>query len=265
MKFLLEIDHSALRWIFNFNGSNRRLVRWSLELQPYRDFMTIKHKAGKKHFNVDPLSRAPLARCDVVSVVKPPMDFIETIKAGHSGDNYFKQVIESSLADTLRPEFDRFSLRADGLLLFIQPGGDFTRICVPDVTAPENLRLSVIGDHHDVISSGRLGIAKTTNSVCRHFYWPHMTIDFEDYVRSCMQCQLKKPATKSYGPHQPLPTPAGRWHTVTMDFAGPFARSCEGQWDMVIIVVDKFSSDHTSSLQDRQTLPRTPPEDSLTE
>lgn len=68
-----------------------------------------------------------------------------------------------------------------------------------------------------------------------------MTKEIKDYVRSCMSCQLNKPANKSYGAHQPLLTPPGRWHTVTMDFAGPFVKSGEGQWDMVIIVVDKFT------------------------
>ena len=33
-KSLLQTDHSALQWLFDFNGSNRRLIRWSLELQP---------------------------------------------------------------------------------------------------------------------------------------------------------------------------------------------------------------------------------------
>jgi hypothetical protein len=58
-----------------------------------------------------------------------------------------------------------------------------------------------------------------------------MTKDLKDYVRSCMQYQLNKPAVKSYDPYQPLPTPAGRWNTITMDFARPFVGSGEGQWD----------------------------------
>jgi putative transposase len=87
-------------------------------------------------------------------------------------------------------------------------------------------------NQHNVQTSGHLGIAKTTNSVSRYFYWPNMTKDIKDYVRSCMPCQLNKPANKSYGAHQPLTTPPGRWHIVRMDFAGPFVRSGEGQWDM---------------------------------
>jgi hypothetical protein len=60
MKLTLITDHSALQWLFDFGGSNRLLVRWSLELQPYRDCVTIKYREGIVHLNADPLSRAPL-------------------------------------------------------------------------------------------------------------------------------------------------------------------------------------------------------------
>jgi hypothetical protein len=48
-------------------------------------------------------------------------------------------------------------------------------------------------------------------------------------VRYCMVCQHNKPSSKSHSPHQPLPTPPGRWHTVTKDFAGAFEKSGERQ------------------------------------
>ena len=251
-KFLLQTDHSALQWLFDFNGSNRRLIRWSLELQPYRGFMVIKYREGKKHANVDPLSRAPLARCNVVTVVSSPPDFIVAITTDYTSDPHFSQILESCKSDIPRPEYDRFILRDDGILLFQQPGNDFSRVCVPNVTIPENLQLCIIRDQHDVVTSGHLGNAKTTNSVCRYFHWPNMTKDIKDYVRSCLSCQLNKPGNKSYGPHQPLPTPPGRWHTITMDFAGPFVRSGEGQWDMVMVVVDKFTK-RTHYIPTKQT------------
>lgn len=67
VKFTLVTDHSALQWLFDFKGPNRRLVRWSLELQPFRDYMTIQYRGGKKHANVDPLSRAPMAVCNAIN------------------------------------------------------------------------------------------------------------------------------------------------------------------------------------------------------
>jgi putative transposase len=38
-----------------------------------------------------------------------------------------------------------------------------------------------------------------------------------------------------------LEIPPQRWHTVTMDFAGPSPISGEGDWDMIMIVVDKLT------------------------
>ena len=59
-KFDLITDHSALQWLFNFKGTNRRLLNWCVELQNYKEYMTIIHRPGTKHTNVDALSRAPV-------------------------------------------------------------------------------------------------------------------------------------------------------------------------------------------------------------
>lgn len=50
-----------------------------------------------------------------------------------------------------------------------------------------------------------------------------------------------KPGSKTYGLHQALPIPPHRWHTVTIDFAGPFIPSGDGSWDMVMVIVDKLT------------------------
>lgn len=53
--FSLITDHSALCHLFNMTTPNGRLARWVMKLQSY-DFDTI-HRAGKRHSNVDSLSR----------------------------------------------------------------------------------------------------------------------------------------------------------------------------------------------------------------
>jgi len=69
-----------------------------------------------------------------------------------------------------------------------------------------------------------------------------MNKDVKDYVRSCSSCQRNKSSlTKPTGFLNPLEIPPYRWHTVTMDFAGPFVASGEGKWDSVLIVVEKLS------------------------
>lgn len=67
-KFNLITDHSALQWLFTFCGFNKRPIRFSMKLQPYREHMTIKYRAGRVHTNADSSSRAPLAECQTVAL-----------------------------------------------------------------------------------------------------------------------------------------------------------------------------------------------------
>jgi transposase InsO family protein len=241
VKFTLITDHSALQWLFDFRGSNRRLVRWSLELQPYRDWMTIKYREGRIHLNADPLSRAPLPECNSITTATIPDAYIQDIVEGYRSDAYFQRVAEGITADPPLKEFDRFALQENGLITYSDPSDDHPRLCVPDGADKHRLRLNIIHDFHDAKIAGHLGITRTTNSISDLFYWPGLTRDIKDYVRSCSVCQRNKTSNKSYGPHQPLSVPSGRWHTVTMDFAGPLTVSGEGKWDMIMLVVDKLS------------------------
>lgn len=58
--FEISTEHSALQWILDYDGSNKRLVRWSMELQPYCPYMMIRYRPGKVNANAHSLSRAPL-------------------------------------------------------------------------------------------------------------------------------------------------------------------------------------------------------------
>ena len=56
--FKLITDHSALKWLMSIKDPNGKLARWAILLQTF-DFEII-HRAGKKHANVDALSRISL-------------------------------------------------------------------------------------------------------------------------------------------------------------------------------------------------------------
>ena len=61
-KFLIMIDHTALRWFLSFKNVEGQIARWIERLQQY-DF-EIKHREGKMHGNADGLSRRPCeAQC----------------------------------------------------------------------------------------------------------------------------------------------------------------------------------------------------------
>ena len=58
-EFLLEVDHKPLVYMEKFKGSNDKLLRWSLGLQPYR--FRLVHIPGCDNIGADLLSRA---ECD---------------------------------------------------------------------------------------------------------------------------------------------------------------------------------------------------------
>ena len=53
--FTIRTDHGALTWLQNFKSPEGQLARWLENLQGYQ--FTIVHRPGRKHNNVDALSR----------------------------------------------------------------------------------------------------------------------------------------------------------------------------------------------------------------
>lgn len=59
-KFWLRTDHSALRWLLNFQYLEGQVPRWIENLQQYD--LAVEHRPGAKHCNADALSRWPCLR-----------------------------------------------------------------------------------------------------------------------------------------------------------------------------------------------------------
>ena len=58
-KILLVTDHAALQWVRTYENANRRLAAWGAVFSAYTPGLEIIHRPGRKHSNVDPLSRLP--------------------------------------------------------------------------------------------------------------------------------------------------------------------------------------------------------------
>ena len=59
--FLVRTDHGALKYLFSFKDPQGQMVRQLQVLDAY-DF-EIEHRAGRRHTNVDPMSRGPCRQC----------------------------------------------------------------------------------------------------------------------------------------------------------------------------------------------------------
>ncbi len=63
------------------------------------------------------------------------------------------------------------------------------KVVIPDV---DGVKIDVLVEYHDSLMGVHLGIKKTTEKICRLFWWPAITIDIENHVKACPACQVSK-------------------------------------------------------------------------
>ena len=64
------------------------------------------------------------------------------------------------------------------------------RMYVPDNT---NLCLRVLQYYHDHVLAGHLGQNKTLELIWRHYIWPNICDDMQNFCKSCVTCMRSKP------------------------------------------------------------------------
>ncbi|CAI7810263.1 unnamed protein product [Closterium sp. NIES-53] len=66
----------------------------------------------------------------------------------------------------------------------------------------------LLEEFHDVPYAGHFGSNKTLAGIAKHYYWPRMAADVQQFVTSCDTCQrMKSSKQKKTGLLQPLPVP----------------------------------------------------------
>ena len=101
---------------------------------------------------------------------------------------------------------------------------------VYQVVVPSALREHVLELAHDVPMSGHTGVRKTKARLLQHFWWPSVSKDVSEYVRSCHGCQkIGKPGhqLKQY-PLKPIPVLDQLFDEVLVDIVGPLPRTSKG-------------------------------------
>ncbi|MBW0524684.1 hypothetical protein O181_064399 [Austropuccinia psidii MF-1] len=89
-------DFNALKSLLNMKTPNRHMLRWQIAIQEYRGNMTIAHKYGNIHKNLDGLSRWALANTPENPAWVPQEEHhIEGICVTDIGIEFINQVEES--------------------------------------------------------------------------------------------------------------------------------------------------------------------------
>ena len=107
-----------------------------------------------------------------------------------------------------------------------------------------SMRSLILRSHHDDPLAGHFGAKRTTTLIQRKYYWPRLTQDVKEYVRTCTTCpRIKAARHKPYGELQSLPVPKGPWCDLTMDFITglpPSGRNGHA-YDAILVVMDRFT------------------------
>ncbi|KAL7837384.1 hypothetical protein SRHO_G00270950 [Serrasalmus rhombeus] len=108
---------------------------------------------------------------------------------------------------------------------------------VLQLVLPEIYRTKVLKSLHD--ECGHLGIDRTTELVKDRFYWPRMSMEIEQYIKTCGRCVAGKTLPQRASPLNQI-TSTGPLDLVCMDFltVDPDSKGATN----VLIVTDHFTS-----------------------
>jgi len=114
------------------------------------------------------------------------------------------------------------------------PGTEITQIVVP-----ASLRTAILQLSHDIPASAHLGMAKTKQRLEQHFYWPSMSQDVKQYIRSCDVCQrLGKGGRPAPASLQNLPVMSEPFRRIAMDIIGPLPTCRDTGNRFILTIID---------------------------
>lgn len=241
MKIRVVTDHHALCWLMKKRNLAGRLARWSLQLQDLD--IEIVHRSGRLHSDADALSRNPIDPPENVSEI--PLLSIQTIQkeniqSEQEASSWWRSILialrEKNPSPRTRRLIRNFELR-EGVLFhrFISHGMAFYRLCVP-----RSLVKQVLLACHDDVTAGHLGVTRTVDKIRKRYFWPSMTRQIIHYVRTCVECQMKKrPVGKPVGMLQTIRSQQP-FEKVGIDLIGPFPLS-RLKNKHIIVAVDYFT------------------------
>ena len=246
-KGIVLTDHAALTHLRTQPSLNRRQARW-VELLTNYD-MELKYAPGPHNIVADALSRRPDYAINAITTrkrsarqqasrtpdpppdqtwtIRPDPEFLAKIKQGYVSDPLSAQALKKA-----RSHKDPSLTFMNGLLFAKQSSG--LKLYIPD---HDNLRNTLLFEHHDAGIAGHFGIRRTRDLLGRHFFWPNMTADVEHYIGTCEACQRHKHETQlPKGLLEPLAIPHRKWSHISLDICSGLPQTPRGNNAVVAFV-----------------------------
>ena len=237
-KVIVKTDQKALNWLLTQRTLSRRQQRWLDILMDYD--LELEWIAGSKNTIADALSRRRHdvdagIQVNVINDPASPINLIEEVRRELPNDPSLVSILmrlrnEIPTPPSEHTRMNRYTLR-DGLLWF-----ENTRLVVPKA-----LHLKLLREHHDTALAGHPSWTVTYAHLAHSYFWPRMSRDVRQYVRSCDECQRMKDDThRPYGLLQPLAVPDRPGTSISMDFIVHLPQTPAG-YDSITVFVDRLT------------------------
>jgi hypothetical protein len=274
-KIIIYSDHANLRYFLTTTQLSRRQAHWAEKMSKY-DF-EIKHTPGKKN-PADAPSRRPDYRPTKDADSKPerielhlenPQAVLSALACSIPFNNLpfdtqqglaeldpsYKEPPNITLS-AIAPELKDQLLEAQNNDNFVykmkvsDPGDDNAKgrenwTFKDDILyfkerayIPQPMRKQILEEEHDKPLAGHFGRERTRDLLARGYFWPGMTDDCEEHVRTCDKCARNKANRHAeYGHLQPQTPPERPWSRVGVDFITDLPKTKRGN-DSIMVIVD---------------------------
>jgi hypothetical protein len=109
------------------------------------------------------------------------------------------------------------------------------------LAVPRDHRPQILKAAHDSrYGGGHFDFERTYANIKRHFVWPRLAQDVQEYCATCDTCQRRNAGRNLRGPLEPVQIPSARWEQVGMDIVGKLPTTPSGN-AYVLVVVDYLS------------------------
>ena len=108
------------------------------------------------------------------------------------------------------------------------------------IIIPTVYRNELLKHFHDTKTAGHWSTVKVYKKLHRKYYWPNMSEDVKDYIRSCHSCQRKKNPRRSYCAVLQKFIVGNCFERIGLDVLGPLPQTYNGS-KYILVVVDYFS------------------------
>jgi hypothetical protein len=274
-KFEIVTDHSALTTMLGRPKELKgKFARWAADLLEYN--FTIIHREGKK-MKADGMSRRPYTdtvdndpclpdtgTVHLSAIFRSPGTSTDEGGLQQNGkintdrlvsdqkDDTFMSAMRNYLQDHMKlPEDEKLArlitmeaqhyfIAEDDLLrryYVDKTQGPKHKVIKTQLLLPVSMRTKVLHAYHDAMGSTHFAVTKTLNNIKDKYYWPSMTQDVCNYVRTCQACQEHKRPYNQLRPVLKLDEVPEAMSHVTVDLLGPLKTTQTGK-KYILCVID---------------------------